>query len=131
MSWNLHIVGHAVENDLERIVNNFSKNLSAAGHVVESIVLTTDAGSTKINPVVADAADVVKAVDPATIPVVDAVTDAATDVAKGGGIFDTLEEDAQKLIDDIKTKTTKTAKSTNPTTGGVSSDATTKSTASN
>jgi hypothetical protein len=48
MTWNLHLVGHDVETDIQATVAKFVTDLEAIGHVLDSVVLTTDNGTTDV-----------------------------------------------------------------------------------
>lgn len=112
MTWNLHLVGHDLTDDFESAVSDFTKALSAIGHVVDSVVLTTDQGQKIINPVIAEAADVVKTVVPEAAPVVDTVEKvvdtAATDSESSGGLLKAVENEAENIVHDLTGKTTPT-----------------------
>lgn len=43
-SWNLHLTGHALEEDLQKVLAKVVTELEDIGHVVEQAVLTTDYG---------------------------------------------------------------------------------------
>lgn len=113
MTWNLHIVGHAVEDGVQKAFGDFVDALTKAGHVVESAVLTTDNGQTALKPIVADAEKAVEDVVPEATPVIDEANKIVEDPSA-------LKADAEKLVEDL-------GQSSVPTTGGDSSVATTQS----
>jgi hypothetical protein len=44
MAWNLHLVGEALETELEDVLQKFIADLEGIGHKLTSATLTTDAG---------------------------------------------------------------------------------------
>ena len=44
-TWNLHLVGHELEDELEKVMAAFVTALEGVGHKLESAVLTTDEGT--------------------------------------------------------------------------------------
>jgi hypothetical protein len=55
MSWNLHVTGSDLAEDLQTAVADFVKALEAIGHTLDSAVLTTDAGTTTVPTTPAEA----------------------------------------------------------------------------
>lgn len=43
-TWNLHVIGHAIEDELETLAEDLVKHFENSGHVLDSAVLTTDQG---------------------------------------------------------------------------------------
>ena len=54
MTWNLHIVGDKVLEEVDAIAAEILKAVQDAGHTVVSAVLTTDLGSQDVTPVPAE-----------------------------------------------------------------------------
>jgi hypothetical protein len=67
-TWNLHIVGEKVIEELDAIGAAIVKALEDAGHNLLSAVLTTDSGSTDITPAPEPPADTTPAVATDTPP---------------------------------------------------------------
>jgi hypothetical protein len=47
-TWNLHLIGHDLEEDIQAAVTKFVADLESIGHTLESAVLTTDVGQTTV-----------------------------------------------------------------------------------
>jgi hypothetical protein len=48
MTWNLHLVGEALQQDLEDVLNDLVAKLEEIGHKLTSVTLTTDAGQKEL-----------------------------------------------------------------------------------
>lgn len=44
-TWNLHLVGHDLEESLASVIAKLQQDLADIGHVLDTAVLTTDSGS--------------------------------------------------------------------------------------